>query len=162
MKIMNRKTTFILALGMLLCLILGGIVSATGNGGSIWTTRNDCGDVSQDVNHYALGEKVYINGANFNPGTYNWSIKGNNGGSSCDPDTVVASGNFLVGETGAFCFEAYTIALDDCGEYKVKFNAKNDNYRIDEKLPIVPEFGALAAGLTVFAALGAFFLVRRK
>ena len=132
MEVLNRKTTVILVVGVLLCLVLGVMVSAGyGHSGSIWTTRNDCGDFSQDVNQYALGEKVYINGANFNPGTYNWSIKGQPGGASCDPCLVVASGQYTVDESGAFCFEAYTIAMDDCGEYKVKFDGKKDNYRID-------------------------------
>ena len=36
-----------------------GAVFAT----SIWTTDGSCGDISQDVNHYNVGDDVYINGA---------------------------------------------------------------------------------------------------
>ena len=46
--------------------------------GSIWTTRDDCGNEQQDVNHYCPGEVVYINGKNFNSNTeYEWYIKVN-------------------------------------------------------------------------------------
>ena len=63
------------------------------NPGAIWTTRNGCGTEQQDVNLYETGETVYINGSGFIPGTYPWSIKGQPGGASGDPNTVVASGN---------------------------------------------------------------------
>ncbi len=106
------------------------------NSGAIWTTRNDCGDIKQDVNHYDIGEHVYINGANFNPGNYFWKIKGQPGGASCDPNIIVAMDIFTVNETGSFCFDAYTVQPDDCGEYKVKFANKGDNYRVKKKVNI--------------------------
>ncbi len=110
-----------------------------GNTGSIWTTRDDCGDIKQDVNHYAIGEHIYINGANFDPGDYFWKIKGQPGGASCDPNIIVAMGTFTVDETGSFCFDAYTVQPDDCGEYKVKFANKGDNYRVKEEVNITCE-----------------------
>lgn len=162
-----------------------------GNSGSIWTTKNDCGTVQQDVNQYAIGEKVYINGNKFDAGDYEWEIKGlggsENSQASCDPDKEVASGNYAVNESGGFCFEAYTIANDDCGEYKVGFNGNNndendystlneededkdgkndnngksDNYHVDSLTAVVPEFGAVVGVLTILSALGIFFFVRR-
>jgi len=98
--------------------------------GSIWTTKDDCGDVSQDVNHYAIGEDVWINGANFAEDTYDWKISGLPGGASCDPNIIVASGTVGVNSSGSFCFDAYTVAIGDCGEYKVAVDNKQDNYRV--------------------------------
>jgi hypothetical protein len=110
---------------------------------AIWTTKNDCGDWTQDVNHYAVGDVVYINGA-FAAGTYTWSITGLP--ASCDPNQVVAFGTVTVdgtcsftggivggsctGGTGQFCFPAYQILAGDCGEYQVKLDTKGDNYRV--------------------------------
>lgn len=115
---------------------LGALLSpkeAKATSGSVWTTNGDCGDESQDVNHYSAGDHVYINGDNFdsddNP--YNWEIKGQGGGASTDPNIIVASGTHNVDEDGNVCFDAYTVQADDGGEYKVKFGGKNDNYRVD-------------------------------
>ena len=108
------------------------LLSASTGGGAIWTTRNDCGDQTQDVNHFDIGEIVFINGDNFEPADYDWSITGRPGGASCDPNIAVASGVFtVVGNDGNFCFAAYTIQPDDCGEYQVKFDTKGDNYRVE-------------------------------
>jgi len=127
-----------------------------GNAGSIWTTTNQCGTEQQDVNKYDVGENVYINGANFAPGIYEWAIKGLPGGASCDPDEVIATGTYIVDSTGAFCFNAYTVKEGDCKEYKVSFDGKQDNYNV------VPEFGTTVGILTALGAVGTFFLVRRK
>ena len=110
--------------------VLARSLRINGNSGAIWTTRDDCGDSKQDVNHYDIGEHVWINGANFNPGDYYWRIRGQPGGASCDPWQIVADGTFTVDESGSFCFDAYTVQPDDCGEYKVKFGNKGDNYRV--------------------------------
>jgi len=97
--------------------------------GSIWTTLNDCGISSQDVNHYGPGEHVYINGENFIASTnYNWEIRGQP--DSCDPSTVVVSGTRTTDGNGKICFDAYTVQNNDCGEYKVNFGGKNDNYQV--------------------------------
>jgi len=107
-------------------------VAGGGNSGAIWTTKNDCGDVKQDVNHYAIGEHVFINGANFDSEETYWEITGRPGHASCDPGMIVASGTWPVDASGAFCFDAYTVQPDDCGEYQVKFGVKGDNYRVIE------------------------------
>ncbi len=141
------------------------LVMANGGPGSIWTTTENCGEDPQNENPYALGQKVFINGANFNPGTYDWTITGaggENSEASCDPGAIVASGNYTVDSSGAFCFEAYTINFDDCGVYKVDFNGKKDNYHVDLSLPPVPEFGTIIGALTILSAIGAFFVIRRR
>ena len=98
---------------------------------AIWTTTGGCGDDQQDVNHYSVGESVWINGKNFDADTYAWQIAGQPGGASCDPKSVVSSGNVVVGAGGTFCFNAYTVLPGDCGEYSVDVGNKNDNYRVD-------------------------------
>ena len=103
--------------------------------GAIWTTTGSCGD-PQNVNHYSTGDDVHINGAGVDPGQNSWTITGQPGGASNHPGIVVASGNYTVGASGAFCFLAYTIGPDDGGEYRVVFGGKNDNYRV--KQVVVP------------------------
>ncbi|HEY70668.1 MAG TPA: hypothetical protein G4O08_08810 [Anaerolineae bacterium] len=113
-------------------------VNAQGGSGAIWTTANDCGDLSQDVNHFDVGDHVYINGSNFDYSTppdpaieHDWSITGKPGGASGDPNIVVASGTVIaVAPDGTFCVNAYTIAPDDWGEYSVKVGSKGDNFRV--------------------------------
>lgn len=159
---MKTKTSFAIVLGILLCVVFAGIISA--KTGAIWTTLNDCGDSTQNVNEYAFGDIVYINGANFATGNYSWDITGQPG--SSDPSTIVASGirEIIVNVTnpdGEFCFPAYTIELYDDGVYKYNFNGKNDNYHVN--MPAnVPEFTGIIAGLTIVGALGAFLVVRKN
>lgn len=124
--------------------------------GSIWTTRNNCGAYEQNVNDYNIGEYVYINGANFMPGEYDWVITGKPGSASCDPGIVVAFGSLTIDEANAFCFNAYQIQSDDCKEYEVKFDNKHDNYNV------IPEFTPIIGILTLMGAISVFFLVRKK
>jgi hypothetical protein len=145
---------------LIMAIFATSLVAAT-NPGSIWTTKNDCGDASQDVNHYAIGDVVYINGANFNPDTYSWDITGQPGGASCDPNIVVVSGNETVDANGNFCFAAYTVQNDDCGEYKAHFNNKQDNYRVDDDNQI-PEFGVIGAALGATVAVAGFLILRKR
>jgi len=105
---------------------------------AIWTTTGSCGD-PQNINHYNHGDHVFINGAGFSPGDYSWDITGQPGGASCDPDIAVASGVWTVDASGAFCFDAYTIAMDDCGTYQTKFGGvKGDNYRVGDPPTLTP------------------------
>jgi len=172
------KKILILLLGVFVLVAAISMVSANENSGSIWTTRTDCGNVSQEVNQYAIGEKVYINGNNFGVDNdsedgsddnednsdegYDWTITGQPGHASCDPSIVVASGEYMVNSSGAFCFEAYTVNPNDCGEYKVNFEGKKDNYHVDLNAPVVPEFGAIAGLATILGAMGLFFFIRKK
>jgi hypothetical protein len=138
---------------MLICL---SSVAFAGSG-SIWTTASDCGDSKQDVNHFSIGESVYVNGANFNEGTYDWYIVGKNGGASCDPTVIVASGNEFIDDE--FCFEAYVVDSDDCGEYTVNFGNKKDNYRVTDE---IPEFGLFGMIASLLGASAVFLMVRKK
>ena len=107
-------------------------VQAKPGSGAIWTTSVACGKPDQDLNHYDTWAWVWINGANFDPGTYDWFIMGKPGGASTDPNSKVASSTFSVNETGSFCFAAYQIEYGDAGEYGVNFDGKKDNYRVQE------------------------------
>ncbi|MFH1510246.1 MAG: hypothetical protein ABIF10_01030 [Candidatus Woesearchaeota archaeon] len=144
----------VIAIGMLLIATAALAVKP----GSIWTTNGDCGNTSQDENHYNLGDQVYINGANFANTSHFWKIEGQPGGASCDPGKQVANGTRGVDSTGAFCFLAYTIASDDCGEYKADFGDKKDNYRIENP---IPEFSTIAALVALAGAVVAFVAVRK-
>jgi len=99
--------------------------------GSIWTTTSACGADIQDKNHFKVDDHVYINYSGFNEGSYVWEISGKPGHASGDPGMVVKSATEYVGSTGIGCFDAYTIAGDDWGEYQVKMGTKGDNYRVD-------------------------------
>jgi hypothetical protein len=154
---MMKKAIGVLVLVTMLVLTLG-FASAE----SIKTSTISCG--TQNANHYAIGEHVYIRGEGFDANTkYAWDITGQPGGASCDSNIVVASGDINSDADGYFCFDAYTILEGDCGEYKATADRnKHDNYRVDEGNPVVPEFGTVVGMLTALGALGVFFLVRRK
>ncbi|MFA5107452.1 MAG: DUF11 domain-containing protein [Patescibacteria group bacterium] len=122
---------FYYTIGPAVLLMPNRASAATLTPGTIWTTRGDCGDETQDVNHYNVGEHVFINGKNFSAGQKDWNITGQPGGASGDPNIVVASGHYTVGPSGAFCFDAYTVLDDDWGEYDVTFARKHDNYRVN-------------------------------
>ena len=125
----------ILALSAVLAIgsLIVSQTQAQDNSGAIWTTRNTCGNPDQNVNLYNVGETVYINGAGFDPGTYSWDIVGQPGGASGDPGQAVAAGTVTIGDDGAFCFAAYTIAADDWGTYNVSVGNKGDNYRVNQQ-----------------------------
>ena len=123
----------ILGIVALFVLALTCVANTYAVEGAIWTTKGDCGTEQQDVNHYAVGEHVFINGKNFAEVSKAWDITGQPGGASCDPKIHVANGSKKPNADGTFCFDAYTVAADDCGEYKVKYDNKQDNYRVDSE-----------------------------
>lgn len=141
MKRVAHSTPFLVVMGLVIVAAVGFIIipnlstakiTVTGPG-SIWTTNGDCGDITQDANHYNVGEHVFINGKDFTPNTsYAWDITGKPGGASNDPGIQVAGGNYTTDGTGAFCFDAYTVLWDDGGEYGVSFADKSDNYQVDD------------------------------
>ncbi|MBN2355312.1 T9SS type A sorting domain-containing protein [candidate division KSB1 bacterium] len=117
-------------------LLFTCIIAMNAMAASIWTT-NKCAQDQQDKNHYKIGETVYVAGEDFDPlSSYSWTIKGNPGGSSCDPNTIVASGTIITDENGDFCFAAYIILNNDCGTYSVDVSQKNDNYVVDDSVAI--------------------------
>ena len=72
MSVIRRINRHInLGVMMITIVVLAGIGlfvasnSTTASGaGAIWTTTGSCGD-PQNINHYAIGDHVFINGANF-------------------------------------------------------------------------------------------------
>ena len=68
MKVQKSHFSVFLVLSVFLFTL--SAVFAQGNSGAIWTTKGDCGDETQDANHYAIGEVVYINGSNFDANTH--------------------------------------------------------------------------------------------
>lgn len=98
-------------------------VAATG---AVWTTTGSCGD-PQNINQYAVGETVFINGSGFTANTSGtWQIKdpGANG-------TVHYSGPVTTDASGAFCVQARTLTNDDIGgPYNAQAFDKNDNFSV--------------------------------
>ncbi len=128
-KIANTVAIFTLVVfysGVGTLLTLPNTAHATGGSGSIKTTDASC---EQNINHYDVGDDVWIMGDNFDTESYDWDITGLPGGASSDPNTEVASGDFEVTED-SFCFEAYTVEDGDEGEYKATFGDKHDNYDV--------------------------------
>ena len=139
----TKSTPFMVVAGMVIVAAVGLVIvphlTKAGKPGAIWTTTNTCGD-PQNVNHYNVGDVVYINGSGFDEDNYNWDITGLP--SSADPNTAVASGQYSVGASGEFCFDAYTIQADDNGVYKATFDNKHDNYSVSGgEIPYIPYCG---------------------
>jgi len=136
---MKKSTWKILSIFSILLFIISTFTSQSivkgDNSGNTWTTKNSCG--LGQVNFYNVGDVVYINGTNFNPGSYPWNIVGQPGGASGDPNITVASGNVTIDQSGDFCFQAYTIAMDDWGTYSADVGNKNSNYHVNEP-PVIP------------------------
>ncbi len=135
---MNKSRIFLAIVVITVCFATFNFseVQASPGAGAIWTTNEDCGDINQDINHYAQFTYVYINGANFDPGTYDWFIKGKPGKASEDPNGIVESGTFTVDSSGSFCIHpAHYILGTEGGEYGVNFGGKKDNYRVEPGVP---------------------------
>lgn len=147
---------------MKIALILAAFVLfasfASATPGSFWTTNADCGTSQQSVNEFNIGETVYIYGNNFPSGSTSWAITGQN--NSSDPDTVVASGNYVIDSSGAFCFPVYTIAAGDDGGYKVDVDGKSKVYHVAGVQ--IPEFGLIAASVALAGAVAGFIFLRKK
>ena len=130
----NLKLKILFMTAVLLVAGFVNIQVVSANTGAIWTTTGTCGD-PQNINHYVTGAQVFINGAGFPEGDYDWEIKGQPGQASNHPNIVVASGIVSVDETGAFCFSAYTIGAEDGGTYTAQVGNKSDNYRVEQVEP---------------------------
>ena len=136
-------------------IVISSLTLISASSGSIWTTREGC-DFPQNENQYDGEDIVFVRGNNFDPGEYDWTIKGLPGEASEDPGQIVADGVYEVGSEEHFCFAAYEIDDDDFGVYKVSFDNKHDNYHV------VPEFGTFIGALTILGAVGIFFFVRKQ
>jgi hypothetical protein len=103
-----------------------------GNRGSIWTVNSP--DVQQDVNHYKPGERVYLNGKNFQGDEVTYAIYTNPPNSK---GTLVASGTIQLVNGSISDVLIWDIPSDArAGEYKVIVTScsgkKSDNFRIDK------------------------------
>lgn len=99
--------------------------------GAIWTTTGSCGD-PQNVNHYEVGQTVYVNGSGFDANTsYTWEIKdpGANG-------AQIASGPVQSDANGNLCAEALFLEDEHLGgPYQAQLvgvSTKNDNFSVVE------------------------------
>jgi hypothetical protein len=137
-KVNSRQFFSAIFFTFILCLFLGTNALAA----AIWTTSTLCASQDvQDDNEYSPGETIVIRVTGLSPNTlYDWSITGQP--ASCDPNTEVASGSKTTDSSGDACVEAYTVAGNDCGVYKVNFGGKNDNYHVAGELP--PDTGAIS------------------
>jgi len=135
----TKSTPFMVVMGLVIVAAVGFVLVpqfTKAGSGAIWTTTNACGD-PQNKNHYDVGDIIYVNGAGFTAGDYDWSITGKPGGASGDPDIDVVSDSQSVDASGEFCFNAYTVNWDDWGEYQVKFEGtKGDNYRVQGDIEV--------------------------
>jgi len=123
-----------LGIAMVLGVTPASVSFAQSGSGAIWTTNNSCG-APQNVNQYAVGDVVYINGDNFDADeAFAWDITRVSGGM---PKPTVALGNDAADGTGAFCFAAYTILSSDAGQtYQATVgDVKSDNFRVDGAEP---------------------------
>ena len=124
---------FVVLAGFMLWKALGAVADEVlGESGRVWTTRQDCGDENADVIGYVPGEWVWVNGASFTPGPHAWSIGGQPGEASCDPEEIVAGGTLTATAQGGFCLQAYQVGDEDCGEYTVYVEGagQNDIYTV--------------------------------
>jgi hypothetical protein len=128
------SASYVLGVASLLTALIYGIspampTFAQANTGAIWTTSNTCG-APQNVNEYAVGETIYLNGSNFTAGeSLPWDITRVSGGSE---KPTVASGSLAVGSAGTFCISAYLIQASDAGfTYQATVGTvKSDNFRV--------------------------------
>jgi hypothetical protein len=155
-----KKQIFSLMIILSLVLLSAGFASAVKPvSPSMWLTKTDCSTAGTKAEQFNPGETVYAHGTGFTPNTYVLSIRENPFKPS---DIITPDQNKVVNATGNFCFAAYTIQLDDDGEYRVYVGDVNENFHDDENAPVVPEFGTAVGVLTALGALGVFFLVRKK
>ncbi|MEK6974562.1 MAG: hypothetical protein AABW41_04985 [Nanoarchaeota archaeon] len=166
------KNIVILALILFLTI---GIANATTNeiteisssnnengcNGAIWTTDQSGG--TQDKNHYAVGEGVYLNADNFDADEEcSWNIQK----LSQPPHDIIASGNVNTDSNGQInAYLLYTTQPSDFGsEFKVTLECgrceKHDNYRVD--VGQIPEFSTVAALVALIGSVAVFMIVRKR
>lgn len=150
----RRKGYVLIALSIIIIgLIIGLVLSAQG---TTWTTK-DCLHGATPGDTYKPGDQLYIYGKNFDPGTYHWSITGQPGSGSCHPGQVIAEGDYYFDSAeGETCFRAYIIKNRECGEYKVDFAGKTNNYKIEKNFCALEVYGKVYFNETGGVVLGNF------
>ena len=135
-QFITRLTKFLYIFGIIF-LLTGLLLSAVqipasaqeiNGAGSLWTTNVSCGSTPQDVNHFYLGESVYLHGSGFAPNQeLTWYIQKVNS----QPQETVAGGTVKANNNGKFCFLAYTPVATDVGyEFQSKVGTKGDNFDV--------------------------------
>jgi hypothetical protein len=132
--------TIIFMAALLLVATSVNVQGVSANGGSIKTVNGSCGS-PVNLNHYVIGDTVFIQGAGFAEGVHNWSIEGTPGSNTPGP---VTHGTETVDESGAFCFMAHVIGPLEGGVYKATFGNTGDNYQVRQVIepedpPVEPE-----------------------
>ncbi len=97
---------------------------------NLWITTGGCGPASAGSLVFHPGDVLYFNGVDFTQGPNEWTIYGRPG--SCDEYTTIVRSSVNVDASGTFCFEAYTIASDDCGEYAVQIGECYTVYTVEQ------------------------------
>ncbi len=135
-QFVTRLTKFLYIFGIIF-LLTGLLLSAVqipvsaqeiNGAGSLWTTNVSCGSTPQDVNHFYLGESIYLHGSGFAPNQeLPWYIQKVN----ANPQVTVADGTVKANSSGKFCFLAYTPVASDVGyEFQSKVGTKGDNFDV--------------------------------
>lgn len=167
--LMNTKTSFAIVLGIILCVVFAGIISAcdyqdpkgckvnaeTYIQGRV--TYNDTSIKSAEVTVTCIHNEVEYtkttrtnSGKGHLRGTYFVKFKQ----SQCiSGDTVIVTAT-KDGSTGTATGKVEDFLKQKCFDIDLAW--------IDVNIPLVPEFGKLAIILTALGAVGIFFVVRRK
>lgn len=132
---MMKKVLIILAVAI---LVIASFTSyqtmaskAQADPGEIWTTRKDCEHLNLEVEQFSHGDWVYINGKDFDPGTYEWAVSGPADKGSDYYGKTVAFGEILVDESGLFDLPVYQIMEEDTGLYYISVGNKQTNYSVN-------------------------------
>jgi hypothetical protein len=125
---------YCLAFAMIMGMTPATVSYAQSGSGAIWTTLDTCGEPEQNVNHYEVGDVVYVNASNFDPNEFMaWDITRVSG----NPKETVAVGTVTADGNGGFCIAAYTVSpTTPTGTYQVTVGeVKSDNFRIQAEDP---------------------------
>ena len=135
-KIINTKmrgfasSVLVIVVAFAMIATFAGVFNnASAATGEVNTVSGSCGD-PVNVNQYATGEPVLLDGKNFEPGEYAWNIAPVSGGPSAIP---IASGFVTADENGNFCFIAIESLAEDTVDgspYKANVDGKSDNFSV--------------------------------
>ena len=134
---MKKNYSVLARLLLVVFLALGfsrpALVLADNVTGSIWTTTSGCG--AQNVNHYEVGDTVYVRYANFELGQYALTIDQVSG-----PDKTRVEGPVTLTLKANGCFAAHTISASEAGnEYTLDLGkGHNDNYGVNKAKTATP------------------------
>lgn len=134
MHMQRTFTRYYPLLVLILFATLGLHSAALAECTNLWFTKGGCG--SAGVTHFQAGDVIYLNGTDFPPGPTEYTIYGQPG--SCDEYVTIVRQVYTVDATGTFCFAAYSVADDDCGEYSVQMGECYNLFTVDRtRLQIV-------------------------